>query len=269
MKNYAQVQRRKHTESSDRLVASIQPRSWGDSNHDQPQPPSDFSHVDLFSHAPQHGAVQMKLSIGAPNDVYEQEADKVAEQVMSTPDSAQQPIQRQEGEEAGLQMKPLSATITPLVQRSGGDGDSDDEDLQMKPLDSLAIQRSGGDSDSDDEDLQMKPLDSLAIQRSTQDSAPASGGIETQLNGSKGSGSPLPTDVRDFMEPRFGTDFSQVRVHTGNEAVQMNQDLSAQAFAHGSDIYFGAGKSPANDALTAHELTHVVQQTGSQSAPKS
>jgi hypothetical protein len=64
------------------------------------------------------------------------------------------------------------------------------------------------------------------------------------------------------MEPRFGTDFSSVRVHTDSTAVQMNKDLRAQAFAHGSDIYYGAGKSPAQDSLTAHELTHVVQQTG-------
>jgi len=65
------------------------------------------------------------------------------------------------------------------------------------------------------------------------------------------------------MEPRFGADFSQVRVHTGSEAVQMNRDLNAQAFTHKQDVYFSAGKAPAKDALTAHELTHVVQQTGS------
>jgi hypothetical protein len=64
------------------------------------------------------------------------------------------------------------------------------------------------------------------------------------------------------MEPRFGADFSQVRVHTDTQAVQMNQAVGAQAFTHGSDIYFGAGKSPAVSDLTAHELTHVVQQTG-------
>jgi hypothetical protein len=42
----------------------------------------------------------------------------------------------------------------------------------------------------------------------------------------------------------------------------MNRDLNAQAFTHKQDVYFGAGKAPAKDALTAHELTHVVQQTG-------
>jgi peptidoglycan hydrolase-like protein with peptidoglycan-binding domain len=42
----------------------------------------------------------------------------------------------------------------------------------------------------------------------------------------------------------------------------MNQELGAQAFTHGSDVYFGQGKEPGNNELTAHELTHVVQQTG-------
>jgi hypothetical protein len=42
----------------------------------------------------------------------------------------------------------------------------------------------------------------------------------------------------------------------------MNRDLGAQAFTHGSDIYYGGGKSPGKDELTAHELTHVVQQNG-------
>jgi Domain of unknown function (DUF4157)/Bacterial protein of unknown function (DUF922) len=86
--------------------------------------------------------------------------------------------------------------------------------------------------------------------------------LEGRLNNSKGGGSPLADDVRSFMEPRFGADFSGVRVHTGSDSVRMNQDVNAQAFAHGSDIYFGAGKAPGNNELMAHELTHVVQQTG-------
>jgi len=107
--------------------------------------------------------------------------------------------------------------------------------------------------------VQMRQM----IQRAHQiDGNQASGDLESRLNASKGGGSPLSENVRGFMEPRFGADFSGVRVHTGGEAVQMNQELGAQAFTHGSDVYFGAGKSPGNNELTAHELTHVVQQTG-------
>jgi hypothetical protein len=98
------------------------------------------------------------------------------------------------------------------------------------------------------------------VQRAGKGTAEAGSALESQLSSSKGGGSPLSDEVRSFMEPRFGTDFSGVRVHTGSESVQMNRDLNAQAFTHGQDIYFGSGKAPGNDALTAHELTHVVQQ---------
>ena len=47
----------------------------------------------------------------------------------------------------------------------------------------------------------------------------------------------------------------------------MNREVGARAFTHGSDIYYGAGETPGNLALTAHELTHVVQQTGPAAGP--
>ena len=71
------------------------------------------------------------------------------------------------------------------------------------------------------------------------------------------------------MEPRFGTDFSSVRMHTGGEAAQMNREIGARAFTHGQDIYLGEGQTDLESArgkqLLAHELTHVVQQSGRQS----
>lgn len=62
------------------------------------------------------------------------------------------------------------------------------------------------------------------------------------------------------MEPRLGSDLGNVRVHTDANAAEMAHDLKAKAFTHGNDIYFAQGKSPQKDELTAHELTHVVQQ---------
>jgi len=104
-----------------------------------------------------------------------------------------------------------------------------------------------------------KSISSL-VQRSASDTSQASPSIENRLASSKGGGNPLPANVRSFMEPRFGADFSPVRVHTDSTAVQMNKELGAQAFTHGSNIYYGAGKSPNADELTAHELTHTIQQ---------
>lgn len=69
------------------------------------------------------------------------------------------------------------------------------------------------------------------------------------------------------MENSIGADFSGVRLHTDNAAIQMNKDLHAQAFTHGSDIYFNSGKydvhSVAGKHLLAHELSHTVQQRAS------
>jgi hypothetical protein len=68
------------------------------------------------------------------------------------------------------------------------------------------------------------------------------------------------------MEPRFGLDFSQVRVHTGELAAASAQAVNARAYAVGQDIVFGAGQLStgklASHHLLAHELTHVAQQMG-------
>lgn len=89
------------------------------------------------------------------------------------------------------------------------------------------------------------------------------GEFESRLKRSKGGGSPLPRSVQAFMGPRYGADVSDVRVHTGSEAVQMNQAIGALAFTNGKHIYYGPGQSPKNDDLTAHELAHTFQQSGS------
>jgi hypothetical protein len=98
--------------------------------------------------------------------------------------------------------------------------------------------------------------------------APASFG--SQLGGSQTGGAPLPESTKTRMETQFGSDFSQVRVHTDPGAVQMSQSLKAQAFTRGCHIYFGAGRynpdSGSGQRLLAHELTHVVQQGGGRPA---
>lgn len=78
-------------------------------------------------------------------------------------------------------------------------------------------------------------------------------------------GQPLDPATRAFMEPRFGQDFSNVRVHSGPAAEQSARDVNAQAYTVGPDIVFGAGRfAPGTHEgrrLLAHELTHVVQQS--------
>jgi hypothetical protein len=93
-------------------------------------------------------------------------------------------------------------------------------------------------------------------------SAPVVRGIEASRSG----GAPLPAPVRSFMEPRFGADFSNVRVHAGQEAAALSTQLKAHAFTTGRDIFFNQGQfRPDSDSgreLIAHELAHTIQQGG-------
>lgn len=83
-----------------------------------------------------------------------------------------------------------------------------------------------------------------------------------------GSGQPLPMSVRDFFEPRFGYDFSQVQIYTDTHAAKSARSIDALAYTAGTDIVFGTGQyalaTPKGMRLLAHELAHVVQQGRSQ-----
>jgi hypothetical protein len=80
-----------------------------------------------------------------------------------------------------------------------------------------------------------------------------------------GGGTPLAPSTRAFMEPRFGHDFSAVRVHTGAAATDAAAALNARAFTIGRDVVFGAEQyAPDGEGgkrLLAHELVHTVQQS--------
>ena len=81
---------------------------------------------------------------------------------------------------------------------------------------------------------------------------------------SMGAGKPLARAERAFFEPRFGRDFSGVRVHDGPTADRAARSIDARAFAHGNDIAFARGeRSKGGPRLMAHELAHVAQGDGS------
>ncbi len=170
---------------------------------------------------------QAKLTIGKPNDRYEQEADAVADRVVAMPNKVSNLT-------PDLQAKPLSKTITKLAQRQVGS-------VQPKRLQRLSKVQKQGDG-------RLK----------------ASSDVASRLNSSQGRGSNLDENTQSEMESNFGADFGNVRVHTGSEAAQLSQDLGAKAFTHGSDIYFNQGQYNPNSSegkhLLAHELTHTVQQ---------
>ena len=92
--------------------------------------------------------------------------------------------------------------------------------------------------------------------------------VEGAVQAARGGGQALDSGVRAQMEPALGADFSGVRVHADAQADTLNRALNARAFTTGQDIFFRQGAyNPGGSSsreLLAHELTHVVQQTGDQ-----
>ena len=81
-----------------------------------------------------------------------------------------------------------------------------------------------------------------------------------------GNGRPLDASLREFFEPRFGRGLGAVRIHTDEDAAQSAQTLHARAFTAGQDVFFGHGQFTPDTGegkkLLAHELAHVIQQSG-------
>jgi len=222
-----------------------------------------------------NNAVQTKLTVGAPGDIYEKEADATADKVVQrlNNNDAQNSIQRKTG---------IGDSITPLVQKKCDTCEKeeklqkkeviDDRDplknnVQTKPIFESNAEKADNekklqrkcDTCEKEEKLQKKP-DAISSQKTSPN-------IESSLSSSKGSGNRLPESTRNQMERSFGTDFSNVRIHNDSAAHSMSKNLNAQAFTHGNDIYFNSGKYDTNSNtgkhLLAHELTHTVQQGSS------
>ncbi len=88
--------------------------------------------------------------------------------------------------------------------------------------------------------------------------------LEARIQSNEGRGEPLSCSVRAFFEPRFGVDFSAVRVHADGEADQLNRVLSSRAFTTGQHIFLRQNEYESSGSrgnlLLAHELAHVLQQ---------
>jgi hypothetical protein len=108
----------------------------------------------------------------------------------------------------------------------------------------------------------------LLAQRSGDGSFELDEATAGRINQARSSGQSLDNTVQQHMSQSMGHDFSGVRVHTGGEADELNQQLSAKAFTTGQDIFFKQGTydpgSSSGKELIAHELTHVVQQSSGQ-----
>lgn len=118
----------------------------------------------------------------------------------------------------------------------------------------------------EEEKIQRKPDLSFIQKKEASYSNAASVTVTGLIQSSSGNGNPLPVTTKSFMERRFDANFSNVHIHSDDAASQLSNQLHAQAFTLGSEIYFNKGKfapeSYDGKHLLAHELTHTLQQAG-------
>jgi hypothetical protein len=168
---------------------------------------------------------QPKLTINNPKDKFEQEADAVADKVLQM-------------QTPSLQTKPDNNSF-----------------FKTSPITITPVQRKCANCE-DEEKMQRKEIDG--------DEAMADSNLENYVGGLSGGGQQLPDEARKFYEPRFGYDFSNVKVHTDDVAAKSAQSINALAYTSGSNIVFNNGQFAPNTnngkKLLGHELTHVVQQ---------
>lgn len=114
------------------------------------------------------------------------------------------------------------------------------------------------------------PNNHIQTKSNSQGNTAVSSSFATNLTNSKGKGSSLSQDTNTAMSSAFNTNFNTVKVHTDNSSINMNNQLKSRAFTNGNNIYFNRGEYAPNSSkgkrLLAHELTHVIQQKGSNEA---
>jgi hypothetical protein len=247
--------------------------------------------------------LQCKLTIGAVNDPLEAEADRVADQVMRMPDpmasgemgpagrpivqracaecerekDIEETVQRQSAESTGSQLPSSTPPVQAVgdratIQRDMGPAEIEDQLVHAYLGQTDTVQRQADQPEAEpastpaeeDETTQGEQILMQAKSAGGQSVNPGRG-LESEIQSLEGSGAPLPTTVRQHMEPRFGHDFSDVRIHANSRAAELARAVNARAFTIGRNVVFASGEyapdsSGSSRHLLAHELTHVIQQ---------
>jgi outer membrane protein OmpA-like peptidoglycan-associated protein len=223
--------------------------------------------------------LQTKLKVNTPGDVFEQEADRIADQVVgmsAPPHGVIAPLRVTPVTTSRAQRKSFesaSSAVSYAVEKSRG-----------RAAPTISKNRDHLPGSSCPPLLQRKcacgggvPCSQCEVEPETvaqRKAAPGSGkniaGPET-LPQNFSFGQPLDDSIRVYMESRFGSDFSEVRIHDSANAASAAQSVNALAYTVGRNIVFNAGQySPATTdgrRVLAHELTHVLQQrTGTSAA---
>lgn len=190
-------------QATQQLLLKTEPHGLGDPSYAEAATRfgHDFSQIPLYPES--RTSIQAKLTVNTPGDIYEHEADRIADQAIGTSDFT------------------AASNMPSNIQRF-----SLNSNMQIGV-------------------------------------APAS--VEQVL---ASPGRPLEPALREDMELRLGHDFSRVQVHTGIAAEQSARDVNARAYTAGCNIVFDAGQfapgTRQGKRLIAHELAHVMQQSGAE-----
>ncbi len=218
-------------------------------------------------------AASNSLRIGNPNDVFEQDADRVADQVMAGASGGRAWSLSEIHPGVALQRKCACGNTTGVA------GACEECEHKKSFQAKMAVGASNDPLEQEADRIAdqvltppkrstlsgaVPPIQGFTGQpaRPAETSAPSS--VDHVL---ASPGSPLNAALQQDMEQRFGYDFSRVRVHSNAAAERSARDVMAHAYTVGHNIVFGAGRfapgTHEGKRLIAHELAHVVQQSGS------
>ena len=174
------------------------------------------------------GALQAKLRIGQPGDIYEQETVRVVDEVMHMPEP-----QAASGDATHIQR------ASPICEG---------EELRRQPI------------EEEEEELQRQPIEEeeeeLQAKTTSSHFSETNPNLESKIYSLRGGGQPLPESARAYFEPRFGRDFSQVRVHSDVQAAELARVVNARAFTVGKNVVFGPGQFSSGSSLGKRLFAH-------------
>ncbi len=202
-----------------------------------------------------HCFFQPKPTINQPNVIYEHKKGSVADKIMGTPSPENATPFFALKPNITIQKKCTQCKEEEKLQRKEHE---QEESLQLKSINEFDIQRKCAECEEEEKKKIMRKETGGNI------SAGVTPAVEQTLHS---AGEPIDKSTQNFMESRFGYDFSNVRIHNDSLAHQSSTEINAKAYTSGSNIVFNKNQySPHTESgkrLLGHELTHVLQQNTS------
>ena len=227
------------------------------------------------------GQVQAKLTVNKPGDKFEKEADTMADKVVKMPSPQMKkeeklqrlPEEKIQKKEPELEKSKIQKKDAVKDRLQKAEPEKDKVQKKEPELEKSKIQKAEPEKDKvqkaepEKDKVQKKEpeLENSKIQKKESSGTPAvASATQTSIQNQTTGGQPLSPDVKGYMEPRFGADFSNVRVHSDEESARLNNQISARAFTYQNHVFFSRDQyqpgTSEGKQLLAHELTHTIQQ---------